>query len=638
MIKQSPSTDGATRPSPRRGIAGRPVGALARPQRRLVRRVALLLAVALGGIGAVRVIRGPRPDMDPAGLVSQGGRRVKEFALRDTKGRLHTAEDWRERKGVALAFLGADDEAERLRRLATEYGAQGIAFYAIDSRPETSTSRVEDRLGPDLPILADPAQVVAAQVGVNSTPVAVILAPDGQVLFRGPIDPPSPTRPHGLEAALRAVADDEAPAVAEVDSPGRPLPRPAAPISSPEPVTYTRNVAAILWKNCAGCHRPGEVAPFSLLTYQDAARRAAFLSDVCEDRRMPPWKPHPGFGVFQGAQDLSDRELTTLARWAEAGAPEGNPADLPPPPKFPRGWRLGTPDLVLTMPEPFVVPAEGPDIYRAFVIPFPPGGDRTIAAVEFRPGNARVAHHSRMFLDEAGDSRRRDAADPGPGFTSGFADGGVDIPHPSLGAWTPGLTPRFPPEGVGMPVKPGADLVLMIHYHPTGKAESDRSSLGIHFRQSPPTRTLAGIVLSTPRIDIPAGRKRHTIRLKSIVTADAHAYSITPHAHNLLREISVTATLPDGTVQPLLWIDDWAFNWQDQYRFAKPVRLPKGTRLDLIAHFDNSDENPYNPFKPPRRVRFGPNTTDEMLACHIEVVPDHPEGYRAFKGKSTFGL
>ena len=178
----------------------------------------------------------------------------------------------------------------------------------------------------------------------------------------------------------------------------------------------------------------------------------------------------------------------------------------------------------------------------------------------------------------------------------------------------------------------------MIHYHPVGKVEADRSSVGIHFRKTPPTRAVAGVILSTGKIDIPAGEPRHTIRLRSEIRDDCHAYSITPHAHNLLREVWVTATLPDGTVQPLLWIDDWAFDWQDQYRFNKPVRLPKGTRIDLVARFDNSAGNPHNPFQPPRRIRFGPNTTDEMLACHIEVIPDRPDGYRAFGVKSTFGL
>jgi len=633
MIGHRAKIHGGSRPSRRLAPAPR----AAAPRRRRARRVALLLlAAALGAVGAVRALR---PEADPAKLVARGGPMVKGFALRDARGRLHTAEDWRGKKGVALIFLGADDPVDGVKPLAAEFGPRGIAFCVIDPRPDATPGAVAarfDRLGPDLPALADPGQAVAGQLGIRSTPLAVILATDGQVLFRGPID--GSARKHTLASALRAVAENEAPAVAEVDAPGRPLAEASRSAADEGPVTFARDVAPILWKNCAGCHRPGEVAPFALLTYKDAARRAEFLADVAGSRRMPPWKPHAGFGVFLGAQRLADRELSTLARWAEAGAPEGDPADLPTPPRFTEGWQLGKPDLIVTMTEPFEVPAGGPDLYRAFVVPMGLDRDRVIEAVEFRPGNPKVAHHARMFVDETGDSRRRDAAEPGPGFNSGFADGGVDIPHPGLGAWTPGMTPRLPPEGVGMPVKPGADVVLVLHYHPVGRPEADRSSLGIHFRTTPPTRALAGIVLSTPRIDIPPGRKRHTIRLKSHVTADCHAYSITPHAHNLLREVYVTATLPDGTVQPLLWIDDWAFDWQDQYRYAKPVRLPRGTRIDLVARFDNSDDNPHNPFKPPRRVRFGPSTVDEMLACHIEVIPDHPDGSKAFKGKSTFGL
>src|SRR5579883_739062 len=217
----------------------------------------------------------------------------------------------------------------------------------------------------------------------------------------------------------------------------------AAPVQADSP-TFNRDIAPILWKNCAGCHRPGEIGPFPLLTYRDAARRADFLAEVVEGRRMPPWKPEPGFGSFHDEQRLTDGEIRRIADWAQAGAPEGDANDLPTPPKFTDGWQLGTPDLVLKVPEPFSVPAGGRDIYRCFVIPIPVDSDRTVAAVEFRPGNRRVVHHALLFLDALGAARARDAADPGPGYAS-FGGPGI-LPTGGLGGWAPGAMPRLLPD------------------------------------------------------------------------------------------------------------------------------------------------------------------------------------------------
>jgi len=271
------------------------------------------------------------------------------------------------------------------------------------------------------------------------------------------------------------------------------------------------------------------------------------------------------------------------------------------------------------MPEAFVIPAGDGDTFRAFVVPMPLDRDTAIAAVEFRPGNRRVVHHARFYVDPTDECRRRDAADPIPGFAS-LGEG--DINKPGLGGWVPGLIPRLPPPDVGRVVRKGSDCVLMIHYHGTGKAEVDRSSLGLFFCKSPPRRRMNTLSLSSDKIDIPPGEERHRIAVTAYVKADAHAVSVLPHGHSLLREISLTATLPGGRVLPMLWIDDWDFLWQGQYYFARPVPLPKGTRLDVVAYYDNSADNPFNPHRPPRRVQFGWATTDEMLGCHVQMIPD----------------
>ncbi|MEJ7637307.1 MAG: ascorbate-dependent monooxygenase [Singulisphaera sp.] len=401
-----------------------------------------------------------------------------------------------------------------------------------------------------------------------------------------------------------------------------------------ETITFHEHVAPILWRHCAGCHRPGEVGPFSLLTYKDAAKRAGFLRDVTASREMPPFRAVHGYGDFHDVGRLSRRELAVLARWADDGAPEGDPAVGTEPPTFPEGWHLGTPDLVATMPEPFVVPADGRDVYRAFVLPLPLDRDTAVAAVEFRRGNRRVVHHARFYVDPTDECRRRDAAQAGPGFES-F---GGDILKLGLGAWVPGLIPRMPPPDVGKVVRKGSDLILLVHYHGTGKEEVDRSSVGLFFCKTPPARRTSTISLSSIKIDIPPGEARHRIALTAYMKADAHALSVLPHGHFLMREISLRATLPGGQVVPMLWIDDWDFNWQGQYHFARPVPLPKGTRLDVVAYYDNSAENPFNPHRPPRRVKLGWASTDEMLGCHVQVIAADDESQRVLDQATPFGL
>jgi hypothetical protein len=439
--------------------------------------------------------------------------------------------------------------------------------------------------------------------------------------------------------ALEALLADEMPVVTSAEAGGRPLPPPKEVNDAQEPeVTFSTHVAPILWKNCVRCHRPGEVGPFSLLTYNDAAKRATFIYEVAASGRMPPWKPRPGAGIFVDAQRVSAADIETLGLWVEGGCKPGNPAGLPAPPRFSTGWQLGQPDIILTMQEPYVVPAGGPDIYRSFCLRVPLDHDVTIRGVEFRPGNRRVTHHSRIYLDETGDARWRDQRDSKLGFGGRFTGSGFELPYAGLGAWTPGMTARFAPDGSGRTVRRGSDVVLQIHYHPSGKLETDRSSIGLYIAKKPVTKTMAGYTLCTDRIDIPAGENRHKIILSTRIKADIHLYTVVPHAHYLCREFRLAATLPDGTVQPLLWITDWDMDWQDQYRYAKPVRLPRGTILTLAAYFDNSAGNPRNPNKPPRRVRYGVETKDEMCACHLEFLCDDAAGPAAYTQKSPFGL
>jgi hypothetical protein len=338
---------------------------------------------------------------------------------------------------------------------------------------------------------------------------------------------------------------------------------------------------------------------------------------------MPPWKPIPGYGEFRDERRLSEQEIHTLARWADSGAAQGDPKDLPPMPQFTEGWQLGKPDLILKMPEPFTVPAGGRDVYRCFVIPTGLTENRTVAAIEFRPGNRRSVHHANFFLDTTGVARKKENADGQPGFHS--PGGGAGFPASgTLGGWAPGATPRRLPDGVGRMLRRGADVVVQIHYQPSGKEEKDQSSLGIFFTKTPAWKVFMAVALGSRELRIPPGEKRYRRTVSYRLPVDVHVIGVLPHMHLLGREMKVTATLPSGKKQPMIWIKDWDFNWQGQYQYVKPVALPKGTVLHMEAFFDNSADNPKNPNSPPKLVRWGLRTTDEMCTLGVQVVVDGP--------------
>ncbi len=390
-----------------------------------------------------------------------------------------------------------------------------------------------------------------------------------------------------------------------------------------EEITFNKDVAPILWNHCAACHRQGQIGPFPLLKYQDAAKRAEFIKEIVTDRRMPPWKADPDYGSFRDVRRLSDKEIETLARWADAGTPEGNPHDLPEPPKFVEGWQLGKPDLVLQMDKPFTVPASGRDIYRNFIIPIPLEESRTVAAVEFRPGNHRVVHHALFFLDALGQARKRDGEDGKPGYST-FGGIGV-LPTGSLGGWAPGTMPRRLPEGTGMYLAQGSDLVLQLHYHPDGKEEIDQSSLGIYFTHKGATTIVGGVTVRSRSIDIPPGESHYEVHAESQpLPADVTVLGIFPHMHNLGREMKVTAFSPDGGSVPMIWIRDWDFNWQGAYVYQPSLTLPKGTVIKVDAVYDNSSGNPKNPSNPPKRVHWGEQTNDEMCLCATTILTKTP--------------
>jgi tetratricopeptide (TPR) repeat protein len=398
--------------------------------------------------------------------------------------------------------------------------------------------------------------------------------------------------------------------------------------------TFSEHIAPLLYEHCLACHRAGEAAPFQLLEYAEVAKRARQIATVTTSRYMPPWLPTPDSGPFVGDRRLSDEEIATLARWAETGAPEGDPERLPEPPKVVEGWQLGEPDLVLSMPEPYLVPEEGLDLWRNFVIPVPLERARFVEALELRPGNKRVVHHAVIRADRTASSRELDARDAEPGF-AGMEMALSESPDGQFLGWTPGRVPQRGAEGTAWTLKPGMDLVVQLHLVPTGKPEPVQVALGLFFTDRPPSKRAMVLRLRDDALLIPPGEPAYVVEDSLVLPIPLRVTKIYPHAHYLGKRIEAFGLLPDGSRRDLLRIEDWDFNWQDEFLFVEPVSLPKGTRLAMRFTYDNSAENPRNPQVPPQLVRFGNRSLDEMATLTLQVETEGPEARAALMESAT---
>jgi mono/diheme cytochrome c family protein len=413
---------------------------------------------------------------------------------------------------------------------------------------------------------------------------------------------------------------------------------PAVPDDDAAPVTFNKHIAPILFQHCTACHRPGNVAPVPLLGYQDARSRATMLQDVTAEGLMPPWKSVEGHGSFVGERRLAAEEIDRIARWVEQGTPEGEPADLPALPEFPEGWELGEPDIVLTMPEAYEIPADGPDVYRNFVFKLDIPEGKYISAVEYRPSNRRVVHHATLSIETTGRARQQDEADPAPGYEGAGNPPGQLLPG-SMGTWTPGRDPIPLPDGLSMPWKPGADFALQLHLHPSGKVESEQSTIGFHLTDQPPARSMMDLLLIDMKIDIPPGEPAYRTRAELTLPIDMEVLGTFPHMHLIGREFRLTAHPPGGGDPiSLLRIDDWDFNWQTYYQYTSPMKLPKGTRIVMEATHDNSASNLRNPASPPRRVQWGEQTENEMSLAFLQVMPASEEEFDQLPTRRNRGL
>ncbi len=567
---------------------------------------------------------------------------VAKLGFNDLTGKTYSAQDLAAHKASVFLFVSGQCPVSnvytpRMNALAAAYGPRDVQVFAVYSDRQESATDITKHAkehGVKFPVVKDGNNTLADRLGAKMTPEAIVLDATGAVRYRGRIDDnPVATRVsvHDLNLALDAVLAGKPVARPEALAVGCAIRRNAAPVLAKAGVpTYARDIAPILRTKCEGCHRPGEVAPFSLQNYAQASAWASDIKRFTMNRQMPPWKPAPGYGDFQetDAHTLSETELNTIAKWADNGAPLGDLKQMPAPRKFVQGWQLGEPDVVITPEKPFHLSADGDDVYRNFVVKSNFDEDRYISAVEVRAGNPAIVHHVIGYIDSikqngayASEKLEASTQDGQPGYTS-FGGPGF-VPTGMMGGWAPGNDPHFLPQGVGTFVPKGARIVVQVHYHKDGKPETDLTRLGVHFCRGTVQKAVAGGWALNFFFQIPPGDPHYRAEATMTVTEDQHLFAVTPHMHLLGREMKVWASLPDGTEKPLVWIKDWDFNWQATYFLKEPMALPKGTKVHMFAYYDNSSQNSRNPLKDkPRTVGWGEQTTDEMCIAFFSTTKD----------------
>jgi len=402
--------------------------------------------------------------------------------------------------------------------------------------------------------------------------------------------------------------------------------------ASAQEVTFTRDIAPIVFTSCVSCHRKGGPAPFALTTYDDVRRRATQIAIVTRTRFMPPWKVEPGVGHFVGQDPLSSDQIARLEKWAASGTPEGDPRALPPLPSLPDGWLLGQPDLIVKPSRAYTLQAQPTDAFRIFAIRLPVTKRTYVRGIEFHPGNARVVHHANIRIDRTEATRKLDEADPLPGY-DGLMPRSAEYPEGHFLGWTPGQVAPLVAPDLAWTLEPGSDLVVQLHLQPSGAVEQVLPEIGLYFSDRPPTRIPTILRLGSQSIEIPPGEPRYVIRDAYTLPVDADLLAVQPHAHYRAREIRGTAHLPDGTSRLVMHITDWDFRWQHVYREVTPIRLPKGTRLSMEYTYDNSADNVRNPELPPAKVYWGQRSRDEMGDLWFQLLAANDRDRQLMSGQ-----
>lgn len=539
------------------------------------------------------------------------GKKVDNFSLPDYRGKTHSLAD-HQGKPVVVAFIGtecplAKSYGPRLRELAAEFEKQGVVFLAIDSNQQDTLSEIGVYArGAEIafPILKDNNNEIADRFGAVRTPEAFLLDKDHVIRYWGRIDDQYGFKTGAGYVRPKLNERSLANAIVEVLE-GKPVSKAVTKadgcfigrVTKTKPhgeVTYANQIVRIMENRCVECHRKGEVAPFTLTSFDDTVAWSETIREVVNEGRMPPWFADPRYGQFSNDCRMNDEEKKQIATWIDNGCPEGNRADLPEPRKFAEGWQIGEPDQVVYMrDEEYHVPAEGTVEYQFFTVD--PGWteDKWVQATEARPGNRAVVHHIIVFVQSK--------------------DGGDFGTRGGIGGYAPGMTPSLNPPGTAVFVPAGSKLVFQLHYTTNGVAQNDRSMIGIRFAdQKTVKRLIRGGMVGDVAFKIPPGESNYEVKARHLFLKDTLLVNLTPHMHLRGKDFKYEAEYPDGTREVLLDVPAYDFNWQIRYLYKEPKLMPKGTRLHCTAHFDNSADNPANP-DPTKTVSFGDQTWEEMM-------------------------
>jgi peroxiredoxin/mono/diheme cytochrome c family protein len=586
-------------------------------------------------------------DLKPETVI---GTKAPSLTLPALDGTATKFDSLRGKNATVVVFVSFDcpvsnSYAAELNELAKTHAEKGVSVVLVcpTDEPREDVAKSAATAKPAMPVLHDAKKELARGLKATVTPEVFLLDAEGVVRYRGRIDDaysaklkrnPSITS-RDLNDALAAVLAGKPVVSAVTKAVGCEIdldPRPAVKAGA---VTFYKDVAPILNAHCVVCHRAGEVGPFPLTTYKQTAKWATLIKEYTGNRQMPPW-PAAGGVPIRGERKMSEKEIATLAAWADADAPEGDPALAPKAPEYgDGGWRLGKPDLILTPEADFRLGGSGNDLFRVFVMPTKLTEDKWVVGYDVKPGNPRVVHHTLNFFDATGQGRALEKKqqekdkgklllDSGPGYTVGMGVGFVAPPGSrageapkfgGVGGWAPGQTPQFLPAGAGWQVPKNADFLLQTHYHRNGQFTTDRTQIGLYFAKEPIDKPWQTLIVNGLKQwqKIPAGKADYATGGSVYLHTDAVLHSVLPHMHLLGKSVTVTMTPPGEKPVVLIDIPAWDYRWQETYWFKEPIHAKAGTKLEVKAVFDNSESNPNNPTKPPRDVTYGEETTDEML-------------------------
>jgi peroxiredoxin len=549
------------------------------------------------------------------------GKTVSDFSLKDTEGKRIALSAFKDRKAVVVVFLGTQCPVNnaflpRLAELHKEFASRGVQFLAVNANHQDSPRHIAAharRYAIPFPVLRDEGSTIADRFGARRTPEAFVLDGARTIRYQGRIDDqfgigfqrPRPTR-RDLALALEEVLAGKRVSQSATPVAGCLIGR-APKAREDATVTYSKQIARILQRNCQECHRPGQIGPMPLLTYDDASSWSETIREVLEERRMPPWYADPRHGKFSNDRSLPEADRKTVLAWIDQGCPRGDPQDLPPPREFVQGWTIGKPDVIFEMPQPYDVPAKTPKggvPYQYFEVETNFTEDKWVERAESKGGATEVVHHIIVFI-----------VPPGQKFSRANPN------HPTLSGTAPGDMPLMLPPGMAKLVPAGARLVFQMHYTPNGKAQKDRSRVGLIFAKKPPERQVFTVPIFNAFFRIPAGEGNHEVKSNYTFKRDGYIVGFMPHMHVRGKDFLYRARYPDGKTETLLSVPRFNFNWQSVYRPATPLPAPKGTRIECVAHFDNSADNPNNP-DATQPVFWGDQTWQEMMIGWLDIAFD----------------